>query len=132
MATHGGASLPFFEGFNEINNFPVCYTNTQTTNSTTAAGNPTLHFAATLALMRAVVAATLGSGAAISDLTTGSAISGGTTILNAAATTVTMSANVAGSGVGNGDSIQYQANDNWRPALRGKMMFIRLLEATAT
>ena len=35
-----------------------------------------------------------------------------TTISNAAATTVTMSANVAGSGVGNGNSIQYQANNN--------------------
>ena len=46
VAAYPGSVLSI-EGPNEINNFPVVYNDTFTTNSTTAAGNATLHFAAT-------------------------------------------------------------------------------------
>jgi hypothetical protein len=72
-------------------------TNPTATNNTTAAGNPTLHFAATPAW--------LVNGMAIYDLTTPSAIPNGTTVAGTGGTTVTMSNNATGAGVGNGDSI---------------------------
>jgi hypothetical protein len=71
--------------------------NPTATNNTTAAGNATLHFAATPAWVTA--------GMTIYDLTTPAAIPGGTTVLSTGGTTVVMSGNAAAPGVGNGDSI---------------------------
>jgi hypothetical protein len=77
---------------------------TVTTNGTTANGNPTLHFAATPAWVVA--------GMTITDNTTPSAIPAGTTVLSTTGTTVTMSANAAGAGVGGTDSISFSAFGN--------------------
>lgn len=71
------------------------------TNNTTAAGNPTLHFASTPSWIV--------PGMTITNLTAPSTISAGTTVLSVTGTTVVMSANAAGAGVGNGDSIQFSA-----------------------
>ena len=68
-----------------------------TTNGSTA--NATLHFVA--------VPATILSGMVIVDLTTGAVIPSGATVVSKTATTVVMSQNVTGPGVGNGDSIQF-------------------------
>lgn len=70
-----------------------------TTNGTTAAGNPTLHFAS--------VPAGVAVGAAISDVTTPSVIPAGTYVLSKTSTTVTMSQNATGGGVGATDSINF-------------------------
>ena len=75
---------------------------TLTTNGTTAAANATLHFAA--------VPATIAPGMVITDLTVGADIPGGATVVSKTATTVVMSQNAAGAGVGNGDSIQFSNN----------------------
>jgi len=72
-----------------------------TTNGTTAAGNATLHFASTPSWIVA--------GMSVYDLTSGSVIPGGTTVLSTTGTTVVMSANAAGAGVGNGDNIAFSA-----------------------
>lgn len=72
-----------------------------TTNATTAAGNATLHFAATPVYVRA--------GMVVND-TTSSVIPAGTTVLSVTATTVVMSANATGGGVGNGDTITFSAH----------------------
>lgn len=72
-----------------------------TTNATTASGNAILHFASTPAWIVA--------GMTITDTTTPSAISAGTTVLSTTGTTVTMSANAAGAGVGGTDTIQFSA-----------------------
>ena len=72
-----------------------------TTNNTTASGNATLHFSVTPAWLVA--------GMYIYDTTAGSAIPAGTTVLSTTGTTVVMSANAAGSGVGNGDTIVFSA-----------------------
>jgi len=75
---------------------------TLTTNGTTAAANATLHFA--------TVPATIRSGMVIADLTTGAVIPNGATVVSKTATTVVMSQNATGAGVGNGDSIQFANN----------------------
>jgi hypothetical protein len=72
---------------------------TLTTSASTAAANATLHFAA--------VPGTVRPGMAIADLTTGSVIPAGTTVVSTTATTVEMSQNTTGVGVGNGDVIQF-------------------------
>jgi hypothetical protein len=71
------------------------------TNATTASGNPTLHFASTPAWIVA--------GMTVTDTTTPSAISAGTTVLSVTGTTVVMSANAAGAGVGGTDTLQFSA-----------------------
>jgi hypothetical protein len=71
------------------------------TNGTTAAGNAILHFAS--------VPAWITAGMDISDTTAAGAIPGGTTVLSVTSTTVTMSANATGGGVGNGDTIVFSA-----------------------
>jgi hypothetical protein len=68
------------------------------TNATTAAGNNVLHFAS--------VPATVQFGVTITDSTT-SVIPSGTTVIAVGPTTVTLSANVTGLGVGNGDTIAW-------------------------
>jgi hypothetical protein len=71
------------------------------TNNTTASGNATLHFAATPAWVVA--------GMAIYDTTSSAVIPAATTVLSTTGTTVVMSANAAGAGVGNGDTITFSA-----------------------
>lgn len=73
---------------------------TQTTSAPTAAGNAILNFAA--------VPATIRPGMAIADLTTGSVIPAGTTVVSTTANTVVMSSSASGAGVGNNDSIQFR------------------------
>ena len=72
-----------------------------TTNAVTATSSATLHFAS---LPASITAANAGS--TIRDLTTPSAIPGGTTISSATSTTIVMNQNAAGAGVGSGDIIQ--------------------------
>jgi hypothetical protein len=72
------------------------------TNGTTPATNATLHFAA--------VPATILPGMMIVDLTAGAVIPNGATVVSKTATTVVMSQNATGVGVGNGDSIQFSIN----------------------
>lgn len=72
-----------------------------TTNNTTAAGNATLHFASTPAWIVA--------GMTITDTTGAGLIAAGTTVLSTTGTTVVMSANATGAGVGNGDTIVFSA-----------------------
>lgn len=74
---------------------------TSTTNNTTASGNATLHFASTPAWIVA--------GMTVRDITSSSVIPAGTTVLSTTGTTVVMSANATGGGVGNGDSIGFSA-----------------------
>lgn len=74
-------------------------TNPTSTNGSTASGNNTLHFASTPTWIVA--------GMVVADLTTPSAIPAGTTVLSTTGTTVVMSSNAAGAGVGNGDSIVF-------------------------
>lgn len=77
------------------------------TNATTAAGNAVLHFAATPAWLQALTGG--GAGAVVSDTTGGGLIPAGTTVLSSTGTSVTMSANATGAGVGNGDTIVFSA-----------------------
>lgn len=72
------------------------------TNGTTPAANATLHFAA--------VPATIMPGMVIVDLTTAAVIPTGTRVVSKTATTVVMSQNATGAGVGNGNSIQFSNN----------------------
>ncbi len=72
---------------------------TGTTNGTTSTSSAVLHFASTPA---GVVA-----GMGIVDTSTGASIAAGTTVVSTTATTVTMSANAAGSGVGGTDGITF-------------------------
>lgn len=72
---------------------------TLSTNDATAASNATLHFAA--------VPRTILPGMLIFDLTTGAAIPTGTTVISTTATTVVMSQNATGPGVGTSDRIQF-------------------------
>src|SRR5579863_10487303 len=65
------------------------------TNNTTASGNPTLHFAS--------VPSWVTVGMYIYDATASTVIPAATTVSAAGSTTVTMSANASGAGVGNGD-----------------------------
>lgn len=71
------------------------------TNNTTGSGNAVLHFATTPAWLVA--------GMTVRDATSPSVIPAGTTILSTTGTTVTMSANATGGGVGNGDTITFSA-----------------------
>ena len=72
-----------------------------TTNNTTASGNATLHFASTPAWIVA--------GMTVTDTTSSSVIPAATTVLSVTGTTVVMSANATGGGVGNGDTINFSA-----------------------
>lgn len=72
-----------------------------TTNGTTAAGNATLHFAS--------VPAWIVAGMSIRDVTAPAVISANTTVLSTTGTTVVMSANAAGAGVGGTDVIVFSA-----------------------
>jgi len=95
--------------------------NAATTNAITAAGNNTLHFPAGSGTTNAITAAgnnilhfastpvTIYVGAAINDTTT-SVIPANTTVTAISQTTVTLSANVTGGGVGSGDTIQWSLN----------------------
>lgn len=69
------------------------------TNNTTASGNATLHFAS--------VPATIRVGMNIVDTTTGAAIPTGAQVLSTTGTTVVMTVNAAGPGVGSGNSIAF-------------------------
>lgn len=73
-------------------------TATLTTNGTTAAGNPTLHFAATTGVI---------DGMGIVDSTAPTVIPAGTVVLSHTATTAVMSANAVNAGVGGTDSIVF-------------------------
>lgn len=79
----------------------------QTTNAATASG---------AVLNIGNVAAAVVAGCVVEDLTTGGVIPAGTTVLSATATSVTLSANVVGGGVGNGDQIAFYS-PNWGGAL---------------
>jgi hypothetical protein len=70
-----------------------------TTNGPTAAANATLQFAA--------VPGTILPGMVIVDLTAAAAIPAGTTVVSTTATTVVMSQNATGPGIGTGDVIQF-------------------------
>lgn len=72
-----------------------------TTNNTTASGNATLHFASTPAWIVA--------GMTVTDTTAPSVIPAGTMVLSTTGTTVVMSANATGGGVGSGDTLQFSA-----------------------
>ncbi len=72
---------------------------TGTTNGTTSTSSKVLHFAST--------PAGLVAGMGIVDTSTGTSIAAGTTVVSTTATTVTMSANAAGSGVGGTDGITF-------------------------
>lgn len=74
---------------------------TAATNNTTASGNATLHFASTPSWIVA--------GMSVTDQTAGSVIPAATTVLSVTGTTVVMSANATGAGVGNGDTIVFSA-----------------------
>lgn len=77
-----------------------------TTNGTTANGNPTLHFAS----VPAWILGPLGTGVVgmqIRDITTPGSIPAATTLVSATATSVTMSNNAAGGGVGGTDIISF-------------------------
>lgn len=71
-----------------------------TTNATTASGNNTLHFAS--------VPAWIVAGMTIYDVTTPAAI-GALTVSSVTSTTVVMSGNAGGAGVGSGDTIVFSA-----------------------
>lgn len=79
-----------------------------TTNGTTASGNAVLHFAS--------VPAWVVVGMLVSDTTTPSVIPAATTVLSVTGTTVTMSANATGGGVGGTDVINFSA---FQPAASG-------------
>lgn len=70
-----------------------------TTNGTTASGNAVLHFATTPSWIVA--------GMTVYDATTSSVIPTGTTVLSTTGTTVTLSANATGGGVGGTDVINF-------------------------
>lgn len=72
-----------------------------TTNATTASGNNTLHFAS--------VPAWIVAGMSIYNLTTPASIPANTTVVSTTPTTVVMSNNAAGAGVGGTDSIAFTA-----------------------
>lgn len=73
--------------------------NPTATNNTTAAGNNTLHFASTPGWVAA--------GMMAYDITTSGVIPTGTTVLSTTGSTVVLSNNVTGGGVGSGDNIVF-------------------------
>jgi hypothetical protein len=74
---------------------------TATVNALTASGNATLHFAATPAWIV--------PGMSVRDVTSPAVIPAATTVLSVTATTVVMTANATGAGVGATDSIAFSA-----------------------
>ena len=82
---------------------------TQVTNNTTAAGNATLHFAATTNIV---------AGMSVTDDTV-SVIPANTTVLSKTSNTVVMSANATGGGVGSGDTIHFHSPTQWAPVSAG-------------
>lgn len=88
------------------------YSEALVTNAPTAAGSAVLHFASTTGVV---------DGSPANDLTSGAVIPAGTTVLSHTATTVTLSANVAGAGVASGDSIAFVNNHSARAAFAIKV-----------
>lgn len=93
-------------GFTEVSASGTAYARVQvagsaTTNATTASGNATLHFASTPAWIVA--------GMSVTDTTAPSVIPANTTVLSVTGTTVVMSANATGGGVGGTDAIRFTA-----------------------
>src|ERR1700685_2390526 len=86
---------------NAATNATATETNPNATNSTTAAGNNTLHFASTPAWVA--------KNMTIYDLTTPAAIPAGTTVSSTTGSTVVMSGNAAAPGVGSGDEIVFSS-----------------------
>lgn len=86
---------------NASKNATSTQTNPTATNNTTAAGNATLHFAATPAWVVA--------GMVVSDLTTLAAIPASDTVTSTTGTTVVMTVNASAPGVGNGDNIIFSS-----------------------
>lgn len=76
-------------------------TNPTATNNTTASGNNTLHFASTPSWITA--------GMVIFDITAPTAIAANTTVVSTTGSTVVMSKNAAGPGVGSGDDIVFSS-----------------------
>jgi hypothetical protein len=92
-------------GFTEVsgsNYSRVQIAGSATTSGSTASGNATLHFSSG-------TPSWITAGMTINDATTAAAISAGTTVSSTTGTTVVMSANAAGSGVGSGDTITFSA-----------------------
>lgn len=108
VSTYPGSVIGI-EGPNEINNFPVWYQNAAATNSATASGNATLHFASTLPSLVTVAGAGYGSGFIITDTTVPTVIPSSTSESSATGTTVVMNANATGAGVGSGNTINFSA-----------------------
>jgi hypothetical protein len=87
--------------------YSVCnISSNATVNAVTSAGSAVLNFASVPAFVTV--------GIAVADLTASTVIPAGTTVLSKTATTVTLSANVTGAGVGAADSIVFSAL--YRPA----------------
>lgn len=89
------------------------YSETLTATAATAAGNAILTFAS--------VPGSIVAGLPVYDLTTPGVIPAGTTVLSVTATTVTLSANVAGAGVGKLDTISFVANHAARASFASKV-----------
>lgn len=83
--------------YNELATLPAVINGT--TNATTASSSPTLHFAST--------PAGIVPGSLIGDTTSPAVITAGTYVTAVTGTTVTMSANAAGAGVGGTDAITF-------------------------
>jgi hypothetical protein len=87
------------------------YSELLTTNAVTAAGSAILHFATTTGIV---------AGMPVSDLTN-AVVPAGATVLSTTATTVTISANVTGTGVAIGDGISFYTNHSGRAAFAIKV-----------
>jgi len=100
---------------------------TATTNATTASGNNTLHFASTPAWIQ--------PGMQVFDSTAPSVIPGSTTVSSVTATTVVMSQNATGAGVGSGDTILFSAfgaATGQGPATATSVSTVTFAQATAS
>lgn len=93
--------------------------NPNATNNTTAIGNPTLHFASTPGWVVA--------GMVIYDLDNPTAIPAGTTVVSTGGSTVTMSANAASPGVGNGDNIVFSSIPVFTTALNSSIVSVKFI-----
>jgi len=89
---------------------------TVTTNAATPAGNATLHFAS--------VPNSVLTGMGVVDLTAGAAIPTGALVVSTTATTVVISKNVAGAGVGASDNIQFVYRGNTPVAIRPRVRLV--------
>ncbi len=94
-------------------------TNPVNTNNTTASGNNTLHFAATPAW--------IAEGMLIHNLTNPSSIPVGTTVSSTTGTTVVMSNNAAGAGVGSGDSLTFVSLPIFETSDGSSLVLVHLL-----